>query len=322
MNWKELKAYLLEAGSARISGKPADDFIESSRAGPSAGGAGSVFFAVGRKRVRLNVDPESEIEIVHLGGGTAEIRLDKTTITGRIERVGLHCPRQAYITVSEGCLFECRYCPVPQQEKHVKSPDEVAALVERVCDRVDAISITSGVVGSIEEDETRILEVLSRVIGFKLPVGVSIYPTEHTPKRLHELGVAEVKFNIEAATPELFSKMCPGLDWEGIWDTLRKSVSLFGREHVFSNVILGLGETDEEMKACIDNLTGIGVIPIIRPLTPAAALSHYHRPTKRRLLAICDLLEQSLRNAHLNPQNAMTMCAACTGCDLVPGRDT
>ena len=121
-------------------------------------------------------------------------------------------------------------------------------MVESVRPRIHAISITSGVQTSIEEEEAYVLEVVKQLVQFNLPIGVSIYPTDKTPDRLKELGVAEVKFNLEAATPELFAKMCPGLDYERLWQVLDRSVGLFGRNRVFSNVIIGLGETDAEME--------------------------------------------------------------------------
>ena len=76
-------------------------------------------------------------------------------------------------------------------------------LVESVRYRVSAISLTSGVAGSIEDEEAYVCEVIRHLSFFDLPIGVSIYPTDQTPDKLLALGVAEVKFNIEAATPEL-----------------------------------------------------------------------------------------------------------------------
>jgi biotin synthase-related radical SAM superfamily protein len=321
MNWPNLKARLLEAGTVRLTGEPVGRSLERSRAGPGAGGAGSVFFAVGGHRVRLAVADESPVVITHLGAGIADLRIGEETIRGRIEEVGCHCPRQAYITVSAGCIFRCRYCPVPFQETWVKTPDEVAALVAGVIDRIDGIALTSGVVGSAEEEEERVIAVIERLSGFQKPIGVSIYPRRGTASRLHALGVAEVKFNLEAATPGLFAAVCPGLDRDLIWDALAGSVVLFGKNHVFSNVILGLGETDEEMEACIRRLTGMGVIPVIRPLTPAAEMADERRPDARRLLRICGIHRAALADAGLDPCRALTMCTACTGCDLVPGRD-
>jgi biotin synthase-related radical SAM superfamily protein len=323
MEWKRLKARLLEAGSVRLSGEPADEYVSRSAAGPSAGTSGSLFFSpVTGRRVRAGIDEKCSIEVVHRGGGEADLFIDDDVVSGRLEPAALHCPRQAYITVSGTCIFRCRYCPVPSLPGRRKEVDEIVRMVESVADRIDAIAITSGVASSIEEEEAYVLEVVAALRSFELPIGVSIYPCPETPARLHALGVAEVKFNIEAATPELFSEMCPGLSWEGVWEALSSSVALFGRGRVYSNVIVGLGETDKDLERIMGDLAAIGVVPVLRPLTPAASLADMPRPSADRLLRLCDVHKKILRRAGLDPCRALTMCAACTGCDLVPGRDT
>jgi len=194
-------------------------------------------------------------------------------------------------------------------------------MVESVRHRVGAISITSGVLESIDEEESYVLEVVKHLRVYDLPIGVSIYPTDQTPNRLRALGVAEVKFNLEAATPELFSKMCPGLNYGLLWQVLNRSVLVFGKNRVFSNVIVGLGETDAELETCIKNLTSLGVIPVLRPLNPVADLAGTPRPSAERLKKIFAIHERELAAAGLDPRLARTMCTNCTGCDLVPGRD-
>ncbi|GAA5263089.1 radical SAM protein [Methanocalculus sp. MC3] len=321
MRWVELKAELLAIGSCRLTGVDASGYIESSVAGPGAGGGGSIFFSKGGKRVRLSVSPDSPVEIRHDGDGQVHLGFDNIETTGILEQPALHCPRQAYITVSGQCIFSCRYCPVPLKEGRVKTPEEIAKMIESARDRIDAISLTSGVVGSIEDEEQRVIEVLKRIGRQDIPIGVSIYPTPNTPDLLYSEGVSEVKFNLEAATPGLFAEMCPGLSWDGIIESLDSSVALFGRERVYSNVILGLGETDEEMESCIRLLAERGVIPVIRPLTPAAAVASYRRPSAERLLRIADVHYDALKKAGLDTTKARTMCTYCTGCDIVPGRD-
>jgi len=321
MRWYELKAELLAAGSCRITGVDASFYIERSAAGPGAGGFGSVFFSTAGKRIRLSVSPDSPIEIRHLGDGQAILRYGSAACTGILEQVGLHCPRQAYITVTGRCIFSCKYCPVPGTDGRVKTPDEIAAMIAGVRERIDAISLTSGVLESIDDEERRVRAVLKRIGEEKIPVGVSIYPGRDTPDNLYADGVSEVKFNLEAATPAIFEEMCPGLSWDGIIRALDRSVELFGEGHVFSNVIIGLGESDEEMEACIELLTERGVIPVIRPLTPAAALQSYTRPGRERLLRTAALHARALKKAGLDTRTAETMCSLCTGCDIVPGRD-
>jgi biotin synthase-related radical SAM superfamily protein len=322
MQWKEIKSRLLATGSARLSGEPADRFIARSTAGPGAGGEGSVFFAMGSHRARLALDPMSEVEIVHRGSGIADLFTGTMQLNGKLEEPGYHCPNQAFITVTGSCIFHCRYCPVPNMKGgERKSIDEIVGMVKSVRDRINAISLTSGVLTSIEEEEAYVLEVIRHLVTFGLPIGVSIYPTEQTPDHLHALGVVEVKFNIEAATPRLFAEMCPDLDYDMIYGVLERSVQVFGKGRVFSNVIVGLGETDAEIERCIRQLTSRGVIPVLRPLNPVAGLSMMARPTAERLKTIFLVHERALAEAGLDTQQAQTMCTNCTGCDLVPGRD-
>ena len=322
MRWNELKARLLAAGSARLTGEPADRFVARSTAGPGAGGKGAVFFAMGSHRVKFALNPQSSIEIVHRGGGVADLYYEGDLIPGRLLEPGLHCPGQAFVTVTEGCIFRCRYCSVPRLSGRRKTIQEIMDLVESVRQRVTSIAITSGVLGSIEEEEAYVLDVVRHLLFFSLPIGVSIYPTDQTPDRLRQLGVVEVKFNIEAATPEIFVRMCPGLDYGRLWRVLDRSVELFGKNRVFSNVIIGLGETDGEMETCINRLTAHGVIPVLRPLNPVAELTGMPRPSAERLKKIFAMHERAIAVAGLDTIQAQTMCTNCAGCDLVPGKDT
>jgi biotin synthase-related radical SAM superfamily protein len=321
MDWLHLKALLLASGSTRVTGVDASPFISTSTAGPGAGGKGAVFFSTGKGRVRLSLDPGSPVEIVHLGGGKAVLILQGMEIEGCLQPVALHCPRQAYITVSSRCVYRCRYCEVDAVIGGRKTPAQIESMVESVADRIDAISITSGVLHDIIEEERTTLEVVQRLSRFGLPIGVSIFPGEHTPEHLFDSGVAEVKFNIEAATPEIFAHMCPGLDWNQVWKALERSVPIFGRGHVFSNLIIGLGETDEDVGSCVRALCGRGVIPVLRPLNPAGDLQSWHRPPADRLIRLFSIHKEALNEAGLDPRMALSMCVSCTGCDLVPGKD-
>ena len=187
--WESLKAQLLEVGTAQLTGADASEYESKSTAGPGAGGRGSVL--------------------------------------GKLEKPGSHCPGQAYITISGSCIYHCKYCPVPANAAPTKSVDEILSLVQNA-DDIHAISLTSGVVGSTEEEEERALAVLKALREFNLPIGVSIYPTSGTARRLHEAGATEVKFNLETATPELFAEMCPGMDRDIINTELDEAVKLFG----------------------------------------------------------------------------------------------
>jgi biotin synthase-related radical SAM superfamily protein len=320
-SWIALKAQLLAIGTATISGQSVSGYLTTSSAGPGAGGNGSVFFAIDSHRVRLSVAEQSPVHILHLGDGVAVLSLSGDTFTGALEKPALHCPRQAYITITGSCIYSCLYCNVPSLHGRRKTPDDVESLVASVYGDIDAISLTSGVRESLEEEVAYTLTVISRLTRFNLPIGVSIYPTPQTPALLKDAGVVEVKFNLEAATPSLAEKMCPGLPLSSLRAILCDAVAIFGRNHVFSNIILGLGETDAEMQACIVSLCQDGVIPVIRPLNPTADLREYVRPNADQISRTFRFLSQTLKAHDLDPAHALTMCPACMGCDMIPGRE-
>lgn len=319
--WAELKARLLYAGKVKLTGVTAESYIARSRAGPGAGGTGSVFFSMDNRRVRLSLSDAAPVEIYHLGDGNVILRFEGKEYPGVLEKPGLHCPKQAYLTVTGSCVFRCRYCNVWKNPGPRRSIDEMERMVSEVFPDIDAISLTSGVLSDIREEEEYILEVIRKIRHFNLPIGVSIYPRSGTSKRLKDVGTTEVKYNLETATTDLFSSMCPGLDRNDALTALFEAVPLFGRDHVFSNIILGLGETDEEMEGCITTLCMNGVIPVIRPLTPGGELVHFSSPHPDRIMRTARILDSKLKKYGLDPRNALTMCPACTGCDLIPGRD-
>ena len=321
MRWTRLKEQALAAGGCRVVGRLPEYALADSTAGPGAGGTGAVFFSDGKRRVRLPITDEALATLVARPDGQALLECAGQVIEGRIEPVGLHCPRQAFITVSPVCRYRCRYCTVPLREGRRRSIEECVALVKRVRDRVDAIALTSGIAESIEEEADYVCEVVQALRVFELPIGVSIFPAPDTPRRLHALGVVEVKFNLETATAELFERLCPGLPYDGVIEALASSVPLFGRGHVFSNVILGLGETWEELTGCIDLLVDLGVVPELRPLNPVAGCSEFERPGPELLDRAAHHLQVRLQKAGFDGSGAVTMCAACTGCDIVPWRD-
>ncbi len=320
-----IKHLLLAVGSARVTGIPLPASL-SSTAGPGAGKGGSVFFSDGVSRIRLTLDEKSSVLIENFGN-FAVLTFDgpegPVFVEGFVEKTGCHCPKQAYITINEGCIFSCRYCNVPNQEKHTKTPEEIVSLITDACSRdtIECISLTSGVIGTMKEEEECLFAILERVRSFGLPIGVSVYPTPGLSKRLFELGVSEVKFNLETATEKLFAEMCPGLDWEEIWAALKEAVDIFGKNRVYTNIILGLGESKAEMKACIMQCLENGIIPIIRPLTPSAELSDYSRPSAADILGIAEFLLSELPRFDFDPSEARTMCAKCMGCDLTPMTD-
>lgn len=338
----KIKAILIAEGSADIDLELLDSAARSS-AGPGAGVA-SFFFESRGHRVRLDAtrDPKALLKVQRVGEGNNRSKssndIDSVVIfydgrelvRGRIEPALLHCPEQAYITLSESCIFDCTFCPVPKLGGRTKSVEEVMRMVDSAyrTGKMRAIAITSGIERSPEEEVTRSVEVVKSLTKYDVPIGVSVYPTGDSSIRLKEAGAVEIKYNVETMDREIFGRACADMDLDFVLASLEDAVDIFGENRVFSNFIIGLGESDRTVREGMETLAGIGVIPILRalnlhPLRPDLkdVCPDAARPDADRLLGLARF-EREVLDAHgLRADVAKTMCLPCGGCDLVPHWD-
>ena len=255
---------------------------------------------------------------------------EKELVRGRIEPALLHCPGQAYITMSESCVFDCAFCPVPKLAGRTKSVEEIVEMVDRAyrTGELRAIAITSGIERSPEEEVARACAVVELLTEYNVPIGVSVYPTSDSSPRLRAAGAVEVKYNVETMDRRIFKRACADMDLDFVLAALGEAVAIFGRNRVFSNFIIGLGESDETVKSGVRELAGLGVIPILRALNPHPlrpdlkdTCPDARRPDANRLLRLAQFEREILDACGLRGDVAETMCLPCGGCDLVPHRD-
>ncbi len=115
-------------------------------AGPGAGKS-AFFFRSGGHRVRLAVDEASPLHAVAEDGDIVIMNGNEELIRGQIEDELIHCPKQAYVNITEKCIFDCKFCPVPKLDGNIKSIEEVLEMINKAhqTGTMEAISITSGV---------------------------------------------------------------------------------------------------------------------------------------------------------------------------------
>jgi biotin synthase-related radical SAM superfamily protein len=302
--------------------------ISSSSAGPGTG-LKSIFFRSGDHRVRLEINKESPLKMVKANGYFVILKDNKELVRGELEQILAHCPQQAYITLSERCVYDCKFCSVPKLQGRIKTLEEVIAIVEhaRKSGGLKAIALTSGIAHSPEEEIDRVIEVVKALRKYNLPIGASVHPTKDSSQRLKEAGVVEVKYNVETMDREIFERVCrgrKGFSLDFILESLRDAVQVFGKNRVFTNIIIGLGETDECVREGVEYLAKMGVIPVLRPITiPPLRKDELvaTRPSAERLLKLTKMTREILYTYGLRVDVAETMCLPCTGCDLTPYRD-
>lgn len=322
-----VKADLLSIGSVRVDPALLPSQLTSlATAGPGAGGS-SIFFKSGDRRVRLTINELSPLSAVPEDGNVALIKGNEVIARGALERPLCHCPEQAYITLSEKCIYDCQFCPVPKMNGGIKDSKKVHQMVAEAyaTGELKAISLTSGVAVSPEKEVQRMAGIVKELEReYDLPIGVSVYPTEHSSERLYSAGACEIKYNVETMDPELFRRVCPDLDLEAVLESLENAVDHFGRNRVSSNFIIGLGETDETVRKGLKQLTDRCVIPVLRPISPHPLRKDsisICRPDASRLLKLGGMLREMLDCQSLCVEKSRTMCLFCTGCDLAPHRD-
>jgi biotin synthase-related radical SAM superfamily protein len=322
-----IKADLISIGSVQVDKSLfPDQFKTTATAGPGAGGT-SIFLRSGNKRVRLTINDLSPLRMVPEDDYVVVVKGDDIIARGMLERPLCHCPEQAYITLSEKCIYDCQFCPVPKLQGEVKTSEKVQQMVAEAyaTGELKAISLTSGVAVSPEKEVKRAAGIIKQLArDYDLPIGVSVYPTKDSSEELYSAGACEVKYNVETMDPKLFRRFCPDLSLPAVLEALDNAVNIFGRNRVSSNFIIGLGESDETVRKGIERLTGRCIIPILRPISPHPLrdnMGNINRPDAERLLRLGNMLKDMLDRQSLCVKKARTMCLLCTGCDLTPHRD-
>ncbi len=179
----------------------------------------------------------------------------------------------------EGCSANCAYCglakkrPGTYSEKsfiHVDWPlysmteivqaiNLAPAYVRRTCISM----ITNG------KCRTHTIEMVRRLKDeTDVPVSVLISPTILEKGDLQAMkgsGADKIGVAVDLATPELFDRFRgKGVSgphrWEHYWKTLKQGLEIFGPHHVGAHLMVGMGETEEEMVSLMDRLFQMGVL--------------------------------------------------------------
>ena len=325
------KAELISGGPIRLPKdyRPLYRYSRST-AGPGAGERGLVFSFHGM-RVKKTVSADR---------GDFEFDPEKRTISkDRIVIVDdvsiipadFHCPEQAFFNLDRRCRFKCLFCSLPLLNDNTietVNADLIIRSIKECKNPIRSIALTSGVYGSVSESVERMTDCVSELRKEfpDMPIGVEPYLDNiRQIDDLHDAGVNEIKINIETCTRELFDRFCPGLDYNNIFDILAHSVEVFGKGKVSSNIIVGLGESDDDLYSMIEKLCSMGVTPTIRGLRISeltkgqlAKIGIKEQPSPQRLMTVAKKQKELMERYELDPKSFDTMCLRCTCCDLIP----
>lgn len=181
------------------------------------------------------------------------------------------------LTYNEGCLARCAYCglsgnrPGPENEKSFirvgwpthRLDDIIKRIVDRK-DRVKRICISMVTRKRAVRDTKDVCSQLGQVLD--LPISLLICPTLVKEKDLQDFknaGADKIGVAIDLATPKLFDKF-RGLTvkgphrWDVYWRCLADAIAVFGRGMAGAHLMVGMGETEEEMCRIMQRVRDMG----------------------------------------------------------------
>ncbi len=179
----------------------------------------------------------------------------------------------------EGCLGKCHFCGLSRsRQDNPKGKTFIRVdwplfpleeIIERMKgkEQIHRVCLSMITHPRALEDTFYVIERLGT--GTDLPISVLISPTliRHNDSlaAMKKAGADRVGIAIDAATPELFDQLRgKGVGgphrWDHYWDVVRMAVTVFGRFHAGIHLIVGLGETEEQMVAAIQKGQSMGAL--------------------------------------------------------------
>ncbi len=196
---------------------------------------------------------------------------------GRMYRGAVNRCVNLLVHYPEGCSANCAYCgladkrPGRYRDKsfiHVAWPvfhmDEIVEAIQAAPGYVKRTCISMITNGRCRKDTIYMAERLTRETD--PPLSVLISPTlleKDDLKALRDAGADKIGVALDLATPELFDRYRgTGVSgphrWDKYWRILEQGLEIFGPTNVGAHLMVGMGETEEQMVTLMERLWGMG----------------------------------------------------------------
>jgi len=333
------KAALLTGGAVRVPQDFRPPFpLSRSTAGPGAGATSLVLCFEGTRVKKAITQEGGDFELVRRGDRYAvlrgnEVLIDEVTLQPTLH----HAPEQAFFNLSSACIYSCKFCTSPRLDPRITKALDADRIVRMVLEaekggNLKAVALTSAVETSPQSTVDRMAEVVRRVREAlpNVPIGVEPYvDRKEQIDQLKAAGADEIKLNIETFDRDIFAKVCGEQDFDWIFEAIEHAVKVFGRGKVTSNIIFGMGESDQCVLDGVRALAERGAVAVLRPLrlndlnraAMEAAVGKLEPLTPERVLRLAEGHRRILEEHGLDARELRTMCQACGCCDIVPFRD-
>ncbi|MEW6666065.1 MAG: radical SAM protein [Thermodesulfobacteriota bacterium] len=197
---------------------------------------------------------------------------------GRMHRGAVNRCVNLLVHYPEGCFANCAYCglarkrPGTYREKsfiHVEWPiypmDRIVETIQGAPAYVKRTCISMITNGKCRRDTLEMTRRLKQETS--LPISILISPTllgEKNLAAMKDAGADKVGVAVDLATPELFDRFRgSGVSgphkWEKYWQVISEALKVFGPGNVGAHLMVGMGETEEQMVSLMQRLREMGV---------------------------------------------------------------
>jgi radical SAM protein (TIGR04043 family) len=244
-------------------------------------------------------------------------------------------------TVVQTCIryaeveTRCRFCTIEESLRsgattQVKRPEqlgEVAAAAVRL-DGVRQMVMTTGTSNGPDRGARHLARCVRAVKAAvaTLPIQVQIEPPVDLDwiNGLHQSGADAIGIHIEALDPEIRARWTPGKAtvpverYEEAWD---RAVKVFGANRVSTYLLVGLGETADDLVAGAVVLIERGVYPFVVPYRPlVGSLADAEGVPAPDPVVVADVTRRvalALSAAGMRGVDQVAGCAACGACSAL-----
>jgi lipoyl synthase len=199
-------------------------------------------------------------------------------VRGRMYRGAVNRCVNLLVHYSEGCSANCAYCglakkrPGSYEQKsfiHVDWPvfsmEEIVAAINRAPSYVQRTCISMITNGKCTKATLEMTQQLKSATS--LPISILISPTileQDDLVAMKNAGAEKVGIAVDLVTPGLFDRyrgagVSGPHKWDKYWAILRDSLAVFGKPHVGAHLMVGMGETEQEIVSLMQNLWNTGV---------------------------------------------------------------
>lgn len=192
-------------------------------------------------------------------------------------------PTTLYTMLGENCYGRCAFCTQARDNMADKKylsrivwpKYDIESVVQQLRKTTDINRICIQTLNNPD-----ILEQLPIVVeklhsDLEKPISVCMNPVSKSYLiRLKNAGVERVGTGLDCATQKCFNLIKPGFHWEQYQQFIQDTIEVFGRGSV--HLIVGLGDSDEELINAFQNYTDMGCSIGLFALTPMPGTKLHH----------------------------------------------